>query len=61
MIDSFARAERRGKMAGYILTAVTVVVWLCWWAISTQGSRRFRGIEKFRGAVPELPEAVRLT
>ncbi len=48
-------------MAGYILTAVTVVVWLCWWAISTQGSRRFRGIEKFRGAVPELPEAVRLT
>ena len=61
LIESSARDEKRRKTMGYVPTALTIaaVVLLCWWATTTQGSRRFTGIEKFRGAIPDPPKVVR--
>ncbi len=62
VVEASAREEKRRKTVGYVVTAVAILAlaWACWWAITTAGLRRFRGIEKFRGEIPDSPAVVRL-
>lgn len=52
-IDNTARQEKRRKVIGYVMTGVAILalIVIAWYIMTTKDSRRFRGIEKFRGSI----------
>ncbi len=61
-IDSSHKADKKRQLAGQILLIATVLVvlYICYWVMTHEDGRRFRGIEKFRSdiGVTELVRVV---
>ncbi len=63
-ITATKRQAKRRQVVGYVLIAVMIVglLYICWWVFTHEDSRRFRGIEKFRGGIetPSRPKERRV-